>query len=402
MKLTDDLTARLALAEEEAERIDWDDALPGFGHRLRRIAPGRVARRWICQFKVGGRTRRMTLGNPATVKNEPVVRCAEARRKARELLAKVRLGDDPQAARIAERRAVTFQTLATQYITDVAVSLRAGTQDAIKRHLQTHARELHRQPVGAITRADVASLLNAIARDRGPVAANRARATLSAFFAWCVIEHELPGNPVANTRKRPEVSRDRVLNDAELAAIWQATHSGSDFDRIIRLLMLTACRRDEVGRMRWSEISGDVFVLPASRTKNHLKHEVPLHPLAIAQLPPRMPERDAVFGRGDTGFSGWSRCKARLDAQLSLPVWTPHDLRRSCATWLSENGTEPQHVDALLNHVTGVAKAGVSGIYNRSTYSVPKRQALTKWGDHIARITGQDLAKVAVLAGAVR
>src|SRR5262249_30851927 len=132
--------------------------------------------------------------------------------------------------------------------------------------------------------------------------------------------------------------------------------------------------------------------------KNHVMHDLPLHPLAMAQLPPRPGERDTVFGRGDAGFSGWSRCKARLDAQIALMPWGLHDLRRSCATWLAENGVEPAHIDALLNHVAGVAKSGVSGIYNRATYSVPKRRALMKWGDHIASITGQEVASLTSLA----
>jgi integrase len=161
--------------------------------------------------------------------------------------------------------------------------------------------------------------------------------------------------------------------------------------------MLTACRRDEVGRMHWSEIDGDRFTLPASRSKNHVLHEVPLHPLAVAQLPPRSGERDAVFGRGEAGYSGWSRSKARLDARLGLPQWGLHDLRRTCATWLSENGTEPQHVDAVLNHIGGVAKSGISGIYNRATYSLPKRQALAKWANHIAGITRQTTTNIAAL-----
>jgi integrase len=117
----------------------------------------------------------------------------------------------------------------------------------------------------------------------------------------------------------------------------------------------------------------------------------------MAQLPPRSGGRDAVFGRGDTGFSGWSRCKARLDAQLDLAPWGLHDLRRSCATWLSEHGTEPQHVDAVLNHVSGAAKSGSLGIYNRATYALPKRQALMRWGDHVATITNQSFVNVATL-----
>jgi integrase len=394
VKLTDGNIASLAPPAGKDERFVWDKVLPGFGVRLRRGGQqGAITRRWVAQYETKvGQTRRVTLGDPATV------RCTAARLKARELLAKVRLGDDPQGDVRRARQVVTFSTLAEQYLVEVASKLRPTTQDGIRRHLRVHAKALHAKPVKAIERSDIATLLSAVERERGPIAANRARATLSTFFAWLITDHGLPANPVVGTRVRPEASRERVLSDAELAAIWHATDTGHNHDRIVRLLMLTACRRDEIGRMRWPEIVGDVFTLSAGRSKNRVAHEVALHPLVIAQLPPRSGERDVVFGRGTAGFSGWSKCKARLDARLGLSApWGLHDLRRSCATWLSEHGTEPQHVDAVLNHVSGVARRGVAGIYNRATYAAPKRQALMKWGDHIASIARQNTVNVATL-----
>jgi integrase len=394
MKLTDAVAIRLTLASGETERIEWDDDLPGFGIRLRRNEAGRITRRFVCQYRPAPRrTRRMTLkGTPG------VVRTAAARKWAAGILANVHLNADPQAARIAARRAVTFGARAEQYLHEVVALRRSATQDAYRRHLTVHARTLHNRPVETITRGEIAALLSHAARVTGMVQSNRLRATLSAFFAWCMLEHELLANPVIGTRMLPETSRERVLSEQELVAIWRASDSGSDFDRIVRLLMLTACRRTEIGDMRWSELSNGVFTLPAARAKNHLTHTVALHWLAIAQLPPRRTVgstgaavgRDAVFGTGEGGFRGWSRCKARLDAQLSFTQpWTLHDLRRTCATWLAEHGTEPPHIDAVLNHASGVARSGVRGIYNRANYEGPKQAALTRWAEHIAGATGQ-------------
>jgi integrase len=391
MKLTDAAVARLMLAPEEAERIWWDDELPGFGIRLRRSSAAgtsAVTKRWVVQYRPAPRrTRRMTLnGAPG------VVRCAQARAWARNILARVHLDDDPQAARIAARRAVTFLVRAEAFLAEVVTLRRAATQDAYSRHLRTHARPLHGRPVEDITRSEIAALLSRIARENGVVQANRVRATLSAFFAWCVREHELAGNPIAGTRVLPEQSRERVLSDVELAAIWDATSAlSTDHDRIVRLLMLTACRRNEVGAMRWSELRDDVFTLPAARSKNRVAHSMPLHPLALAQLPERIVGRDVIFGRGEQGFRGWARCKARLDAKLGLDqAWTLHDLRRTCATWLAEHGTDPAHIDAVLNHVDNVAKAGIRRVYNRASYDEPKRLALMRWAEHLAAITGED------------
>jgi integrase len=223
-----------------------------------------------------------------------------------------------------------------------------------------------------------------------------------------------------------------VLTDAELAAIWRATDGADDHDRIARLLMLTGCRRDEIGRMRWSEVAGDLWTIPPARTKDELAHEVPLPALAVAQLPPRRMvrhdgkgaarPRDTVFGKLDTGFAGWSRCKERLDKRMATksaetfreehgrePVdgeaevepWRLHDLRRTMVTRLNDLGlAEPHIVEATVNHVSGKAKQGVAGVYNRAAYRDQKRAALAAWADHIASLVGQSTENVVTLGRA--
>jgi integrase len=293
------------------------------------------------------------------------------------------------------------------------------------RHLKEHAKPLHHAAAAAIGRSDVAELLSKIEHDSGPVAANRVRSSLSAMWGWAVMEGRQDANPVAATRKRAEATRERVLSDTELALIWNGTGGESDHDRIVRLLMLTGLRRDEIGWARWCELDGDILLIPGARTKNGLPHEAPLPTLAVSQIPPRPgaskdgTTRGGMFGkRAEEGFSGWSRSKARLDARLAgtlkedfakahgrapreeearLAPWTLHDLRRTMATWLSEHGEEPHIVEALLNHVSGKAKAGVAGVYNRASYRAQKRAALARWADHIAAVTGQNTANITTL-----
>jgi integrase len=269
-----------------------------------------------------------------------------------------------------------------------------------------------------------------IARDHGGTTANRVRSSLSAMWTWAVMSGLQEANPVALTAKpAPEKSRERVLSDAELKAVWRATDARRDDDRVVRLLLLTGCRRDEAGRMRWSELDGDLWTIGSRRTKNGLPHELPLPALAVAQLPPRRmvrvkrhPEldtpRDTVFGKRTTGFSGWSRCKELLDVRLTemqvkefrennnrapredearLTPWTLHDLRRTLSTWLSEHGEQPHVVEAVLNHVSGAAKRGVAGTYNRAQYREQKRAALARWAEHIAGLVGQDTANVTTM-----
>jgi integrase len=236
------------------------------------------------------------------------------------------------------------------------------------------------------------------------------------MWTWAVMEGRQEQNPVALTRKpATEASRERVLTDAELVAIWQATDREHDHDRAVRLLMLTGARRDEVGRMQWAEIDGDLWTLPGERAKNGLPHEVPLPSLAVMQLPKKAADQVAVFGKNKTGFSGWSRCKEALNTRLTeqlveafkkqhrrsprndeakLVAWTLHDLRRTVSTWLSEHGEQPHVVEAVLNHVSGAAKRGVAGIYNKAQYRVQKREALKRWAQHVASLIGQDTANI--------
>jgi len=159
-------------------------------------------------------------------------------------------------------------------------------------------------------------------------------------------------------------------------------------------------------------------VLPGERTKNHRPHIVPLSDAAAAIIAeqPRRDGRDLIFGRGANPFSGWSNCKERLDAKIAkesgkaIPHWTPHDLRRTFATYAGGGlpeyqlkavparereaagglGEQPHVIEAVLNHVSG-HKAGVAGIYNRSSYAREKKVALDKWADRLmAIVVGRD------------
>jgi integrase len=162
--------------------------------------------------------------------------------------------------------------------------------------------------MSAIDRAAVAVHLKAIAKDRGAVTVNRARSTLSAMFAWAIGEGLCEANPVIGTNKKDEgSSRARVLTDAELAAVWNAAPD-NDYGTIVKLLMPTAQRRDEIGGLEWSEIDvhAKMISLPASRTKNNRPHDVPLSSAALALIEalPRRAGRSLVFGSGQGGYSG--------------------------------------------------------------------------------------------------
>ena len=193
----------------------------------------------------------MTIGTVETLDAD------EARRRARTILAKVQLGDDPQMEKAEARAqaAVTLESIVDTYLTrHAARRLKPGTFTDVERYLRRHWAPLLQLPVRQVARADVAAQLNRIADESGGFAANRARAALSALYAWAIAEGLTDGNPVVGTRKPvDEIARDRVLTPFELAEVWRQSGAG-DYDAIVRLLILTGQRREEVGGMPWSEI----------------------------------------------------------------------------------------------------------------------------------------------------
>ena len=392
MRLTKANLAKLSLPAGKTESIVFDDELPGFGLRTR--VGGK--RTWIAQYRLGTKQRRITFGTPETLDAE------KARDRAKTILAQVVLGDDPQNAKTEAkaRAAVTFRAVIPQYLSHVEARQRPGHHADTRRYFDRHWAPLSSLALSSIDRPRVAARLLELARDNGPFAANRARAALSAFFGWAIGEGLAHDNPVIGTNKpAAEAPRDRVLSDDELALAWREAGAG-DYGTIIRLLILTACRREEVAAMAWTELRGSTWFIPGARTKNGLAHELPLPSAALAILAevPRRDDRDLVFGSRTGPFSGWSKSKAELDARMLavlkneqgskavLVPWRHHDLRRTAATRMGDLGVQPHVVEAVLNHISGT-KAGVAGIYNRAAYGPEKRSALALWAEHVERLT---------------
>ncbi len=390
---------RLVCPPGQSEAFYWDDQVPGLG--LRAYASGK--RVWLLQYRdATGRTRRIGLGDASVLAPDG------AREAARMQLTQKAIGNDPAAKRQADREAACIGDLVTAYLAHQQQRSKPSTFDQTRRNLNKYAATLHKEVAAAVDRAAIFQLHNRLTASTGAVQANRTLATLSAMFSWAMRAGLAKQNPAMLVPRNRETAKDRVLSDDELGAIWKATRFGSDYDRIVRLLMLTGCRRDEIGALRWSEISGTLLTVPEVRTKTAIAHEVPLSALAMAQLPMPREGRGPLFGQGSEGFSGWSRSKARLDRRIAhlrraeagladcecdtelsvctLPAWGLHDFRRTLSTRLNEAGVEPHVVEALLGHAG--AKRGVAGVYNKASYRTQKTAALERWGSMIADIIG--------------
>jgi integrase len=371
--------------------------MPGFGLRMRGNA-----RTFVVAYKIGTQHRRMTLGSTAQLTLE------QARDKARIIQAEVRLGRDPAGekqeavASLADRCETHIRT----YLNRQKARLRPSSYRHSERYLLDHWKPLHAIPLAKIDRRTVAARLGTLITDCGPAAADRARATLSAFFVWAVKEGLVEANPVfATNRPDDGKGRERVLTGQELVQVWRALGEGH-YATIVKLLILTGQRLMEIGGLRWPEIdfAARLLRLPGERTKNHRAHDVPLSDPAVALLRamPVMAGRDYVFGSGAKGFGGYSVPKKALDKRITeingapLPPWVVHDLRRSVATHMAEIGAQPHIVEAVLNHASG-HKAGIAGTYNKAVYERDKRQALDLWGAHVLSLVEDCTANVVPL-----
>jgi integrase len=388
MKLTAKNVLTLPVPAGKADHIVWDDDVHGLGLRIR---DGR--RTLVFQYKIGDQHRRMNLGAVSAIS------FGKTRETAKDLYARVRLGQDP-ASEKAEARikaAETFAAVAARFLEYKRTRLRPRSYPDVERHLLVHAKALHGLQLAKIERRDIATVIAAVADNSGAVTGNRVRTSLSTFFSWAMMYGLIEGNPVAGTARNREHSRERVLDPVELRAIWNNL-ADDHYGAIVKLLALTGQRAGEIAALRWSEIHGNTVVLPSDRTKNHRVHVVPLSAAAraILEAQPRRTnaagrERDLIFGHGEGAFSGWSKAKGELDARITavigkpLPHWTPHDLRRTAATQMAELGVQPHVIEGVLNHVSG-HRAGVAGIYNRASYEREKTIALDLWADRMMAI----------------
>jgi integrase len=436
--LTTKAIERVSAAEA---RQEIPDALaPG----LRLVVQPSGAKSWAIRYRHGGAPKKLVLGPLAPVIDgeEPTpalglpLTLKGAREVARQQLLILAAGRDPARERqTAKRKAKEDATSDRDLVrTIVAQFLARYLKPRAKPGYYASTKAIFdkdviprwgERRVQDISRRDVLDLLDEVVERGAAVQANRVLAAIRKFFAWAASRDIVAVSPAAGVKPpTPETSRDRVLTDAELRLVWLGADAiGYPFGPMVRLLLLTGARRNEVAGMRRSELghnSGD-WTLPAARTKNGRAHALPLPALAlgvvnaIPAVAVGKTEKDVIAYRGKrdllfttTGkapVSGFARAKERLDAAMvaiarkeagergddpsdvSLAPWTFHDLRRTMASGLARLGVALPVVERLLNHASG-SFGGIVGVYQHHDFAEEKRAALSTWAEHIAGLTG--------------
>jgi integrase len=397
--------------------------VPDGGQQGLYLVVGPRTLKWLVRYRspANGANRKLALGDYG--REPPRLGLHDARKAAEGKLRAVAQGHDPIEEGGGARRHLTvvqaFEEFTERYAkVHNKATTAAETEKIIQREIlpRWRARKLQ-----TISRRDIIALVDAIAEGRGgalarPYTAVRVRALLSKAFKWFAGKSLIADNPFRDIEVPvPPRSIDRVLSDDEIPWLWKAAVGvGWPFGDLVRLLLLTGQRRDEVAKARWDEfdLSGEEpsWTIPGARTKNGRAQRLllPRPVVAILEGLPRVQASDDKLSpfllstTGETPISGYSRAKRKIDEEMlkaaregaaspegvEIARWRLHDLRRTAASGMAALGVPVHVTEAVLNHKSG-AISGVAAIYNRHDYAVEKRAALTAWCKHVDSIVGQ-------------
>jgi integrase len=377
-----------ALPTPKSDVVYWDAGCPGFGVKV--TPKGRKV--FIVLYRTGGagsKLRKYTVGPYGRVTLH------QARVAAQKVFAAKLEGRDPAAEKRAARRRIVADRVEDLLETFIAQRLsqnRSGGE--IARLLR---REIGRTWAGRsiheISKRDVVEVVTAIEQRGAPVAANKALKATKTFLRWCVGRAVLDQSPAEGVPlPSKEVSRDRVLDDNELAQVILAARKiGGPYGGIVELLALTGQRREEIARLHREELdlARRIWIIPKSRTKNAKAHVVHLSGQSMAVLKCADQRGPYVLSLlGTKPFQEFSRAKRRLDQLSGVIGWRLHDLRRTCVSGMARLGVAPHVADKILNHQAGTI-SGVAAVYQRHEFLLERKDALDRWGAHVAQIVAE-------------
>ena len=338
---------------------------------------------FICRYRFGHRKRKLTFGH---------VSLAAARKAAADALYEVHEGRDPALAKkIAKQKAAsaaadTVQAICEEYLQREGGKLRTVDQrETLLQRLVFPV--IGSQPIDSLTRSQLVRLFDKIEDDNGARSADLALAYLRKVFNWHALRTDTFKSPIIAGMGRyngKAHERERVLNDDELRAIWQATEQDKLFSPFVRFLVLTGCRRSEAAGLRWDEIHGDVWDLPAARNKTKVDLQRPLSgaALTIIESQPRIDDGPLVFSSNGRSILSFSLIKRSIDKASGVDNWRLHDLRRTARTLLSRAGVNPDIAERCLGHTIN----GVRGVYDRHKFTQEMRHAFEALATLIERI----------------
>jgi integrase len=362
------MTKRLtALSVENAKPGTSRREISDGGSGLYLIVQTSGHKSWAVRFRVNGIPRKLTLAAGLTL--------AEARVQAAAAIKEAHRGKDPtKAKKIAQQArqdaaANTFEAVARLYLDSTRVKKLRTISQVRSRLERLVFPQIGDKPIADLKRSQIMTALDHIERSTGSRSADLCLSAISCVLKFHALrddEYRLPLVPGMKRLNPKDSARDRVLTDDEIKAVWNTRNA------FVRLLLLTAARRDEAGAMRWDELQGDLWTLPAARNKVGQDLVRPL-PQQALELLAGLPRNGAyVFSAtGEKRLSGYASLKEKLDRASGVTGWRFHDLRRSSRTLLSRAGVAPDVAERCLGHVIG----GIRGVYDKHEFLDEKRHA---------------------------
>jgi integrase len=366
-------------------RHDLADAVqPGL--RLRVTPSGGGTWVLACRDRAG-RMRRFPLGR------WPGLSISEARSEARTLHHRVRQeGADPVAQRRAERAAGTaakagigtLAALLDLYERQVAREQRSWAE--YRKSIGRVFAPFLGRPLAGLTLADLQLAADAYAAQQQAGLAVRC---IRPILKWA----SAPGRrycaaELAQIRPpAPSQRRNRVLERDELARILPVLRASErPYGAALHLMLLTLCRREEIGGACWRDIDwqAGTLTIAADRSKNGQAHVVPLSRQAVDLLRARWPDQPdpaaPIFATSRGGrLPNWDRETKAIQAASNTTGWQRHDLRRTGATLLGNMGETPDIIEAALNHTS--IRSALAATYNKSRYRPQVAAALQRLAD---------------------
>ena len=386
-----DAKVRQLMPPKGRPQVDFFESLPP-GRSLV-LTVGTSRRTWSVLFYVRSKPKRRKLGYVGYADAEyPSLTCKQAREAVRAF--DVREATKPKAG--------SFRQVAENWFERHASKLRSRSE--LRRHLDTIILPVWGDlPFAEVRRGEVIDLLDKIEAERGANQADALLATIRAITNWFAARDENYSSPIVKRMRRGSpIKRERILDDDEIRAVWNADLSGS-FGPIVRLCLLTAQRKAKITQLKWTDLddNGIWTIATEPREKgNPGAIRLPQAALDLIAAQPALADNPYVFASGRSRkqqhghFNAWSQGKRQLDQLAPMPPWVIHDLRRTARSLLSRVGVNRDIAERVMGHVI----AGVEGVYDRHRYEPEIADALRRLAAEIARIL-EPGAKVVALRG---
>ena len=362
-----DMTIQKLPPPERGQKFYPDDILSGFGVR---VSQG------------GAKTFLLIVGKERqyiTIGRYPIVSLAQAREKARTILAERQLG-------IVHKPSPTLRAVKEEYLARRDGEVRTATRRG-DTYLYKHFDGLMNRRLADITSEALEAIIVAI---DAPSTRRSAYLRISGLFSYAVRKDYIDRSPVRSLAIPPDQTpRHRVLTNHELRAVLTYTRTlrlaGEKYGAIVELLIYTGQRRMQIGALHRNMVDFDTSTItwPPELMKTGKRHTIPLGPTTAKILGQLSSHPNGLYFSSRMGkpFCGWVYHFHKMTQELGFSDWVLHDLRRTLATKWQEMGIEIATTEKMLSHsaVTG----GLVGIYQRSNYLAQMRIAVANWEEYL-------------------